>query len=232
MPHRTSRVKHISLDVWNTLCIPNLEFSKQRNEYIADEFKLEYDFVKTAYDTIKQKADQAATEAGLAWSVVHMFQVLLAELKVADIYTPDCLDIAERLAKNISIIYHALPPTIPTDAIETLAYAIEQRQVSISIGSNTNFISGYDVHKFIESMGIFPDFALYSDIIGYSKPHGFFWSNLLFQAKDYHSFELEPHEIVHIGDNKVCDGGATRAGMQAKIISHPNELSDAIKDFL
>jgi FMN phosphatase YigB (HAD superfamily) len=223
---------HISLDMWNTFCIPNLEFSKQRNEYIADEFNLEYDDVKAAYDYVKQHADQAATEAGLAWSVIHMYQVLLDRLKVAVIYSPDGYDKAEKLARNINIIYHALPPIVPQNTIETLKYAIQKRQISISIGSNTNFISGTEVHKFVNSLGIFPDFGLYSDIIGYSKPHGFFWSNLKFQAQAYHSFEITPDQILHIGDNEVCDGGASKSGLRTHIISHPIELATAISDYL
>jgi hypothetical protein len=218
-------IKHISLDMWNTIAIPNLQFSNARNQYLSNTFNIPRDIVDKTVTKVKQLLDNDAEKLGIGRSVDYNYKTLFTYLEIdinyADLYL-------SKVISDIGDLYQQFPPIVLEDIIQTINDVQQKHNITFSISSNTNYVSGYNVHIFLKSIGINPSFGLYSDIIGYSKPHSFFFHHLKYRVAELHNFTTAYHNILHIGDNEICDGSIREHNIPCCIIKHPNELSNTI----
>jgi FMN phosphatase YigB (HAD superfamily) len=133
-------------------------------------------------------------------------------------------------------------PTIHLDTIKAIKYIHENTDVTLSIGSNTNFISGKTLQLFLQEAGIWEcfSFALFSDLledrrgdrkVNVCKPNVDFFIRMINYAGVLHNqkfefTEAECEEIMHIGDSVHDDfEGARNRKIQAELISSPEELA-------
>jgi FMN phosphatase YigB (HAD superfamily) len=78
-------------------------------------------------------------------------------------------------------------------------------------------------------MKLNPDMNLSS--LTLAKPNADFFEMVIKNARFLHT-DLEPAEILHIGDNFECDyTGATNAGIQCLLIDSPETLTKNVLDF-
>ncbi len=204
------KIRHISFDIWNTLIAPNPKFKQERIEYLSKELSLSQHEVEYAYRNIKDGADLTAEIHGICYPSKILYEHLLSSLGRQDIdWWTVRQGIEEIFAKN--------PPHVLPEIIDSLRRL--QEKFTLSIASNTNFIRGEALNNVVlEKWGIDWSFQVFSDKINRPKPHIDFWLSVIKLAG------VVPSEILHIGDNKICDGGCVHANIQFKYANNPNEL--------
>ena len=207
-------MKHLSLDFWNTLGQPNPAYAEARNKILADFYDTTPFVAGQLYAQVKATVDRthAATCAPLPIDICY------ALLSRAFGLAPDTggpqYELEEAFAQH--------PPTMLPEAIEALK-RIKASGVTISITSNTNFIRGAAIKTWVFANKFEFDFCLFSDEVGWAKPHQKMFGQLIEQSG------REPKEIVHIGDSVECDvQGAERAGIRRVWVADPQAAAEEL----
>lgn len=209
-------IKHISFDVWNTLITANPQYTTARNTLIAEYAFTSIENAGRIYTKVKKQLDSDA-ERGVCGSSAQAWLRLNMELGLPGVSL-------SRLQKDCFEEFEKHPPILDRN----LFAALGELNVSfdLSIKSNTNFIPG---SLLLKASGLSEApfmFAHFSDHYSMCKPDTRFFQLSL----DEHSmYEVGAHEIVHVGDNLVCDGGCVKVGMKFKHVSSPKDLLDKIK---
>lgn len=215
----TARVRHISLDVWNTLIVSNPKFGPARMRFLAAELSMPLEEVEKVYRRCKDGADHAAETQGAGASSAEVFDHFVQELGRPEYNWWSLRQGMERL-------FAKYPPLIPDESIQALR-AVQAAGLSLSIGSNTNFIRGEVLHDVaLSQWGVTWEFQVFSDQISRSKPHPFFWKVVKERALTH--VGAKAGEILHIGDHKICDGGCQNHGIQFAHIKGPADLAQAL----
>lgn len=224
--------KHISFDFWNTFGVPNPYYAKARNQYLYDNFGI----TSQEYKEVKAELDNVAKRDGVAYTPLQCVAQLLPYNRYREV---SCKDVVSKLEE----LFNEYPPTVSDEVKQSL------KQIALSgntfgIISNTNFIGGKTLHNFVtqiiaeiemdsimDSHGhieVSSSFvgAVYSGIAGYSKPS----SGIFIMYRN--GFNIT-QPWMHIGDDRVCDGGAVSAvGASASIISTQAEILEYVKGFI
>lgn len=219
----SSIVSHVSFDVWNTLITANPQFAKSRNQFIARCVNEPVDVVKTAYTATKKFVDGIAETDGIGLSSPAVYDDLFKRLGVT--VSPS---IKEYIMRRVQYLFLAYPPSILNEVKEAICI-LDQAGISWSISSNSNFISGTTMFPFIQqelhSNALCGQF---SDLMETAKPNRDFFEQVYSAVKSHHG-NIEPENILHVGDNPICDGdGPKKLGMQYAIIEGPHELFNAV----
>lgn len=211
-------IKHISFDVWNTLITANPEYAKARTKIISNVAQVSLSEAEACYKTAKKILDKNA-EQGVCEDVIEAWRLLSAWLGLPDSYG----DIMRYYAEIEFLHYR---PTFNSELAKELCEL--SQDFSLSIKSNTNFISGAVLKKAceFEELDCF-DFMHFSDEFLLCKPDPlFFAKTLLAQDDDDCCFG----EILHVGDNLICDGKCVDVGMQFCYVSSPEDLLNKLKN--
>lgn len=208
-------MKVVSLDVWNTLIHANPEFSRERNRYLVAELSLPIDTINSVYREVKDTADSMAEETGECISNMAIYKRFLSLLGRQHYNWL-------KLRRGLERVFVKYPPYVPPETIVTLRM-LQEQGMALSIASNTNFIRGEALYNIVlNTWGIDWKFSVFSDQLLQAKPHPRFWNIVVKRAKTY--VGAKPWEILHIGDNKVCDGACSNANIQFQHIKRPTEL--------
>lgn len=214
-------IRHLSFDVWQTLIKPNPEFGRARTRFLVAELSLPAETVEAAYRKIKDSADRAAEERGVGMRSHEVYDAFLKELgrTSADWYT---------LRAGLERLFRKHPPTVRPTMIHWLRGA-QARGYGLSIASNTNFIRGEALHDIVlGTWGVAWDFQVFSDQIGCSKPHDHFWNVVKERARAHTG--AEPNQILHIGDNLICDGGCRQHGIGFAPVAGPDDVPHLLEN--
>lgn len=204
-------IKHISFDVWNTLITPNKDYSAHRNEAIATHFNITVEEAKLAYQNCKNTLDNLALIRGIGLSTNDAWLLLQLNMNKCSLNDNELIDICDELFKKY-------PPTFSTELKSELV-KLHDRGFSLSIKSNTNFIKGTVLNEVLfDSLDIF-EFKHYSDDFENSKP-----SPIFFTRTQIHVPNIKVENILHIGDNLICDGGCQKLGWNYLHVKNPNDL--------
>lgn len=117
-------------------------------------------------------------------------------------------------------------PLLIDPKISQLLHRIQSESKTISILSNTAFIKGSTLRSLLEhyELGQFFSFQLYSDELGYAKPHPVAFEQMLIHTQAIQQRHISPEQIIHIGDNKTADyDGAVKSGIQALLIQNKSD---------
>ena len=103
------------------------------------------------------------------------------------------------LLKGVETIFLRYPPSIDQEFLDYFD-SISKEDIKFSITSNTAFISGSIIQKFLKNINLLDkfNFCLFSDEVGYGKPNRKIYECLYSKSKDYHS-SISKIEIIHIG---------------------------------
>ena len=218
---------HISFDFWNTVATANQEYGRQRSIMLANIFGTTPEIAQSVYKKVKHELDQQAENLGID----EGREKNILKLCVAFGMKADEGIIPLLIADRLNCLFADHPPIIEPELITALHEA-KKRGITLSIGSNTAFINGRVLNKTI--IGSLPfDFEVYSDNIGYSKPNPLFFEAILMLAKICNSDIRTTKDIVHIGDNPICDiDGASKAGMRTVRVQDARETVKAVNDLL
>jgi putative hydrolase of the HAD superfamily len=226
-----SKIKHVSLDAWNTILIPNTQYARRRSYILAEAFSCSPEFAAKAYTAVKRRLDKHAEETGEGYATEYVYNELLAAF-------PRHLNVEELRVLRIEDEFLNTPPSVLEETKKAIQ-SLKDRGITVSISSNTNFISGRILGRFLqEQVGNF-DFMLFSDTMQMShsvksgwfipaKPSPAFFSAVAKYCSVLHP-EISAENILHIGDNEICDyNGAKSYGFQAKLLPSVNDLPEML----
>ena len=223
-------IKHVSLDAWNTILIPSKVYARYRTNILANIFNCSEEFAKSVYSNVKRKFDEKAERDGEAFTIEYVYNELVAAF-------PNCdsqIDPNELCHSYFEPTFIDNPPAILNETVDAIN-TLKSRGITVSIASNTNFISGRVLAKIIRKSNTIFDFTLFSDLmpmvhneLGYkmpAKPNPAFFEIVQKYAAVLHPEGIEKTEIVHIGDSNICDfQGAAKFGLQARLLKSVDEL--------
>lgn len=217
-----SRPKLISLDVWNTIISPNPAYAAARDDLFRT-LPVDFDVIKAVYRDHKDGADRAAEAHGEGLSSEATYQKFALALDPSGALDPSIL------RSGLERAFIRNPPLIRDDVVEALE-AVHAAGVLLSIGSNTNFIRGRILGAArLERICVPWEFQVFSDDHAVSKPHPEFWR--LVKAKAA-ARGVAPADIVHVGDNKICDGGCADHGIRFAYTPNPEGLAPLLKGLI
>lgn len=210
---------HISFDLWLTLIKSNPEFKQKRNLLFKDYFKIDSSITKVAevvryYDLLCNNVNE---KTGLNFATNEIYYLILNSLEV-DITKID-LKSLENFYLETELLFMEFKPILIYPQIELLFSELVEQQKSISILSNTGFISAGTLRKLLRYYDLdkFFSFQIYSDEVGMSKPNPRIFKivyNEICLIK-----EINRAEVLHIGDNMIADyNGAREFGFNSLLI--------------
>lgn len=200
-------MKHISMDFWNTLGIPNPTYSEARNTQLSFRSGLQIDKVRSLYSDVKSTIDRTHSEISRPLSNTMCYTLLSEQFK------------CDNFKNEFEFYFKLYPPTILPETIDML-HKLREKNITLSIGSNTNFITGEIIKETVLDQTFDFDFYIFSDELGWAKPHNNFWDKLKSQTN---------RNICHVGDNFICDIiGPTSNGLEARLVTTPHELPEIL----
>lgn len=229
------KIRHISLDFWNTLGIPNKDYSDRRMQILSDYSVTELsdsgththtpEYCHKAYKEVKKRIDDM-TAYGQYSSLDECFTMLCDWLEMDN---PPHHLVTEMKAKLWRAFFDN-PPKISLNTIEVME-KLKRKGITFSIGSNTNFIPGIVLRNAVlDKLDLF-DYMIFSDEVGVSKPVNKFFQ--IINKKCWDSFGHCGDSIVHIGDSEVFDLiPAKQFGIKAQLVSDPFALPELLEQYL
>ena len=210
-------ISHISFDVWNTLVTANPSHATRRTKFLATCFDKEEAAVRNAYAEVKKWVNQQAIETGYAPSLSENIRLLMMRCNVQK--DPGLI------AKAFEHVFENCKPVV-LDTTVRLIHSLADDGFTLSIGSNSSFISGTTMHNFLEStFGCVFRFGIYSDLLGYAKPNEAFFNKII------KSCGVAADNILHVGDDAICDlQGARSAGMRGALVGRSEDIQEAVYD--
>ncbi len=211
---------HFSFDLWLTLIKSHPEFKAKRVELFSSFFNIDKPIEEIA-KTVKYYDDLCNTINEVTRGNIDTFEMYLMILGSLDV------DIKQLNNEKLNEFYGKSEdlfleyrPVIIFENIHDFFEDIRNKGKTINILSNTGFIKGTTMRKFLihENLDQYIDFHIYSDEINCSKPNPLIFQEVKNKIRDQ---DLPMHQILHIGDNPFADyEGAKSFGFSAHLLKH------------
>ncbi|WP_374463382.1 HAD family hydrolase [Chryseobacterium sp.] len=211
---------HFSFDLWLTLIKSHPEFKAKRVELFSSFFNVGKSIDEVA-KTVKYYDDLCNSINEVTGGNIDTFEIYLMILSALDV------DVKELDKESLNEFYNKseelfleYKPVVIFENIHDFFEDIKNQGKTINILSNTGFIKGKTMRKFLihENLDQYIDFHIYSDEINCSKPNPLIFQEVKKNIKDQ---DLPMNRILHIGDNLVADyQGAKDFGFSAHLLKH------------
>jgi len=207
-----SSISLYSFDFWNTIVFSNPIFKQKRAEYLISMLSQDFSLkeINQAFEKVGQEYNRLMEAGSKIVAPEKLYLQLLKELKYSQ-----TIDL-NSLLKGVEAIFLKYPPSIDQEFLDYFD-SISKEDIKFSITSNTAFISGSIIRKFLKNINLLDkfNFCLFSDEVGYGKPNKKIYECLYSKSKECHS-SISKIEIIHIGDNYEADYmGAVNFGIKA-----------------
>jgi putative hydrolase of the HAD superfamily len=211
---------HFSFDLWLTLIKSHPEFKAKRVELFSSFFNVDKPIEEVA-KTVKYYDDLCNTINEVTGGNIDTFEIYLMILGAlnVDIKSLNREKLNEFYNKSEELFLEYRPVVI-FENIHDFFKDIKNQGKTINILSNTGFIKGTTMRKFLihENLDQYIDFHIYSDEMNCSKPNPLIFQEVKKNIKDQ---DLPMNRILHIGDNPVADyQGAKNFGFSAHLLKH------------
>lgn len=211
---------HFSFDLWLTLIKSHPEFKTKRVELFSSFFNVDKPIEEVA-KTVKYYDDLCNTINEVTGGNIDTFEIYLMILGAlnVDIKSLNREKLNEFYNKSEELFLEYRPVVI-FENIHDFFEDIKNQGKTINILSNTGFIKGTTMRKFLihENLDQYIDFHIYSDEMNCSKPNPLIFQEVKKNIKDQ---DLPMNRILHIGDNPVADyQGAKNFGFSAHLLKH------------
>lgn len=212
------QIKGISLDIWKTILQSNPTFKPLQVKLFAEALEVKADeqwiqIIKKADQEADKQAEASGSDVGFKERLEIIAELAQIPLKHSE------KDIEEIYTKMEKLFLIHLPFLLEKNLLDILA-SLKTKGLQLFLVSNTGFVRGATMRKALEQLGIsvYIDLALFSDEIGFAKPHPAIFGELCQKTT------LQADEVLHIGDNLLADyTGARDYGMQS-LCYNPNNL--------
>ncbi|MBT2621003.1 MULTISPECIES: HAD family hydrolase [Chryseobacterium] len=211
---------HFSFDLWLTLIKSHPEFKAKRVELFSSFFNINRPIEEVA-KTVKYYDDLCNTINEVIGGNVDTFEIYLLILNALNVDIKELnRDDLNRFYTESEELFLEYKPVIIFENVHQFFNEIKSQGKTINILSNTGFIKGKTLRKFLieENLDEFIDFHIYSDEINCSKPNPIVFQEVKNKIKNQ---DLELHQILHIGDNLIADfNGAKNFGFNAHLLKY------------
>ncbi len=210
---------HFSFDLWLTLIKSHPEFKAKRVEL----FSLFFDVKKTIDEVakvVKYYDDLCNSINEVIGGNVDTFEIYLLILNALEVdvkqLNKDQLNQFYQKSEDLFLEYK---PVVIFENLHQFFDEIKNQGKTINILSNTGFIKGKTMRKFLisENLDQYIDFHIYSDEMNCSKPD----PKIFQEVKNLlPNQDLDVKQVLHIGDNPVADyKGAKDFGFNAHLLT-------------
>lgn len=211
---------HFSFDLWLTLIKSHPEFKAKRVELFSSFFDVNKP-IDEVTKVVKYYDDLCNSINEVIGGNVNTFEIYLLILNALEV------DLKHLNKGNLNEFYQKsedlflqYKPVVIFENLHQFFDEIKNQGKTINILSNTGFIKGKTMRKFLisENLDQYIDFHIYSDELNCSKPNPIVFQEVknLIKNKD-----LKMNQILHVGDNPVADyKGAKDFGFNAHLIKH------------
>jgi putative hydrolase of the HAD superfamily len=206
---------HISLDFWGTLVFSNIKFRNERAKFLSATLNKEEDQVNNAfkqigvnYNLLQEKGLIYITPFDLFCDVLDNLNVKSNSIQTISLYNT----VLEIFITNTPIINTKLKTMIDNSL---------NSGKTISILSNTAFIPGSVINKFLdENFGVkYFSFKIFSDEVKIAKPNLEIFKLTFDEINLIYKHRISKNKIIHIGDNYKNDVmGAKNFGFNSRLI--------------
>lgn len=211
---------HFSFDLWLTLIKSHPEFKAKRVELFSSFFNVDKPIDEVAR-IVKYYDDLCNTINEVTGGNIDTFEIYLMILGALNVdiklLNKEKLNDFYVKSEKLFLEYR---PVIIFENIHDFFEEIKNQGKTINILSNTGFIKGTTMRKFLihENLDQYIDFHIYSDEINCSKPNPLIFQEVKNNIKNK---DLPLQQILHIGDNPVADyQGAKEFGFSAHLLKH------------
>ncbi|WP_288374628.1 HAD family hydrolase [Chryseobacterium culicis] len=211
---------HFSFDLWLTLIKSHPEFKAKRVGLFSSFFNVDKPIEQVA-KTVKYYDDLCNTINEVTGGNIDTFEIYLMILNALDVdiklLNKERLNEFYTKSEDLFLEYR---PVVIFENIHGFFEDIKNKGKTINILSNTGFIKGKTMRKFLihENLDQYIDFHIYSDEINCSKPNPLIFQEVKNKIKDQ---DVPLNKILHIGDNPVADyQGAKKFGFSAYLLKH------------
>ncbi|MEY8761451.1 HAD family hydrolase [Chryseobacterium tongliaoense] len=211
---------HFSFDLWLTLIKSHPEFKTKRVELFTSFFNIDKPVEEVA-KIVKYYDDLCNTINEVIGGNIDTFEMYLLILGASDV---DLKQIGKEKLNEFYLesekLFLEYKPVIIFENIHPFFDEIKSKGKTINILSNTGFIKGTTMRKFLieENLDQYIDFHIYSDEINCSKPNPLVFQEVKNKIKNQ---DLPMNQILHIGDNPIADyKGAKDFGFSAHLLKH------------
>lgn len=211
---------HFSFDLWLTLIKSHPEFKAKRVGLFSSFFNVAKPIEQVA-KTVKYYDDLCNTINEVTGGNIDTFEIYLMILNALDVdiklLNKEKLNEFYTKSEDLFLEYR---PVVIFENIHGFFEDIKNQGKTINILSNTGFIKGKTMRKFLihENLDQYIDFHIYSDEINCSKPNPLIFQEVKNKIKDQ---DVPLNKILHIGDNPVADyQGAKKFGFSAYLLKH------------
>lgn len=211
---------HFSFDLWLTLIKSHPEFKAKRVELFSSFFDVKKPIGEVA-KTVKYYDDLCNNINEVIGGNVDTFEIYLLILNALE------YDIKQLSSNHLTEFYQKSEdlfleyrPVVIFENLHNFFDEIKNQGKTINILSNTGFIKGKTMRKFLinENLDQYIDFHIYSDEIKCSKPNPMVFQEVKKMVKNQ---ELQLNRILHIGDNPIADyKGAKDFGFNAHLLKY------------
>jgi putative hydrolase of the HAD superfamily len=218
--------QHYSFDLWLTLIKSNPEFKNQRAEYFHKNFNYKNKSLAEVVNVFRQvdvMCNLINQKTGKNIDADEMYLMVLSMINDGEGPVWN-IDIDQLYADMEALFFTYMPVMYSADTLDVLMHIKQHTKSTIGILSNTGFIKGVTLRKFLHQISVdkYIDFQLYSDEVAMSKPNPEFFKLMLDQLKTHHT-EIELSRVIHIGDNADADiVGANAVGIQSLLVNSNN----------
>lgn len=212
-----SCIEAVTFDLWQTLLLEKDGWEARRtNARCGNLIKVFENLgVKVTLEHMEAVFDQLKSWLMNIWNVdkevAHLDQIHFLLNAVTRGATMAKEEWTSQLSSAAIAAFFEVPPYLNPDAGRIFRWLKDKRK-HIGLICNVGLTPGFALREFLrrEDVADFFDIMLFSDDVGIRKP-----SPRIFEMAIQH-FEVEPHKIVHIGDNLKGDvWGAKNAGLKA-----------------
>lgn len=208
------KYKMVSFDIWGTLICSNPIFAELRTHLFAELFQIN-DLVKirAIKDEVDIEKDNLSESTGIDFNFNARIIAMLEKLQKSPQDYPN--DFLELFRIKLNNLFIANPPRFINEETVNLFQELKKRNIKIALLSNTGFLHGDAMRVVLKGLGIskYIDYTIFSNEIGFAKPHQNIYNALLNQAG------LSATEVIHIGDSVKADylGGA-KSGLHSILL--------------
>ena len=205
----STKIKAITFDLWDTVFIDDSDEAKRKRagrlpkslerrrlmrDFIQKHRLIDQSTVNKVYDAVDLAFRKVWHEHYVTWKVAERLDIIQKALEVE--LPADEMDELVRLHEEMELEF--MPDIVPgvKDAINSLS-----QNYRLGVISDAIFSPGRALRKILENYDLLHFFHtfVFSDELGHSKPDPAVFASACMQL------EVEPNELVHIGDREHND---------------------------
>lgn len=220
-------LKHVSLDIWNTLIRPRPSYSVLRGILLAKHLGISEDAAEELYKCCDKAVGLRPGPDKDALQRVIDMMFMASDDQHAGQSLPGQRRATLRREMEQLFISHA--PQVDLKVVQQMHRMVD-RGITFSVTSNVGLMNGDILRQVLWDQSIPLVTHTFDDEVGFRKPDPHIFAAVIRDVQRVRGTSVEPESILHIGDDKVCDIGGTHHGMRCIIIEGVDDLFPVLRE--